>query len=135
MKCETQAEDDDEEDIKEQKEETRNEGITIEEVIESIHMLKRGKVAEHDNITAEMLQNMGENGLEMLTELFNKIWEEERIPKDWEVGIVIPLIKKGDISDCSNYRGITSLSVVLKVYERIMEKRVREILNKQLGES
>ena len=28
-----------------------------------------------------MLQNMGENGLEMLTELFNKIWEEEKVPK------------------------------------------------------
>ena len=98
-------------------------------------MLKRGKAAGHDNITAEMLQNMGENGLEMLTELFNKIWEEERIPKDWEVGIVIPLFKKGNISNCSNYRGITLLSVVLEVYERIMEKRVREILDKQLKES
>ena len=72
---------------------------------------------------------MGENRLEMLTVLFNKIWEEERIPKDWEVGIVIPLFKKGDTSNCSNYRGITLLSVVLKVYERIMEKRLREILH------
>ena len=38
-----------------------------------------------------MLQNMGENGFEMLTELFNKIWEEETISMDWEVGIVKPL--------------------------------------------
>ena len=51
-----------------------------------------------------MLQNMGENALEMLTKLCSKIWEEERIPKDWEVGIVIPLFKKGDISNCSNNR-------------------------------
>ena len=34
---------------------------------------------------------MEENGLEMLSGLFNKIWEEEKIPKDLEVGIVIPL--------------------------------------------
>ena len=32
---------------------------------------------------------MGENGLEMVIGLFNKIWEEERIAKDWEAGIVI----------------------------------------------
>ena len=71
----------------------------------------------------------------MLTGLFNKICEEERIPKDWEVGIVIPLSKKGDISNCSNYGGFTLLSVVLKVCERVMEKRVREILDKRLEES
>ena len=52
-----------------------------------------------------MLQNMEENGFEMLTGLFNKIWKEKRISKDWEVGIVIPLFKKGDISNCNNYRG------------------------------
>ena len=96
---------------------------------------ERGKAAGHDNITAEMLQNMGENWLEMLAGLFNKIWEEERIPKYLEVGILILLLRKGDISNCSDYKGITLLSVVLKVYERIMEKRVREILDKQLEES
>ena len=101
VKCERQTGDDEEEDIKEQKEEMRDEGIRIEEVIETIHMLKRGKAAGHDNITADMLQ---ENGLEMLAELFNKTWEEERISKNWEVGLVIPLFKKGDISNCSNNR-------------------------------
>ena len=38
-------------------------------------------------------------------------------------------------SNCSNYKGITLLSVVLKVYKRIVEKKVREILDKQLEES
>ena len=70
---------------------------------------------------------MGENALEILTGLFNEIREEERIPKDWEVGIVTPLFKNADISNCSNYREITLLSVVLKAYERIVEKRVRHI--------
>ena len=81
--------DEEEEDIKEQKEEMKDEGIRIEEVIEAIQMLKGGKATGHDDITAEMLQNMGER--DMLTGLFNKIWEDERIPKDWKVGIVIPL--------------------------------------------
>ena len=72
---------------------------------------------------------MGGNGLEMLTELFNGKWEEERIPKDWDVGIVIPLFQKGDIGNC---REITLLNVVLKVFERIVEKSVREISDKQL---
>ena len=73
--------DDDKEDIEEQKEEMGDEGIKIEEFIEAKHVLKRRKSVGHDNITAEMLQIMEENGLEMLTELFNKIWEKERIPR------------------------------------------------------
>ena len=70
IKCDTKRQmgDVEEDDIKEQKEEMRDEGIRIEEVIEAIHMLKTGKAAGYDNITAEMLQNMGENGLEMLTD-------------------------------------------------------------------
>ena len=94
VKCETQMGNDEEQDIKEQKEEMRDKGTRIEEVIEAIHMLKRGKAAGHDYIAVEMVQNMGENVFEMLSELFNKIRKEERIPKDWEVGIVTPLIKK-----------------------------------------
>ena len=109
LKCERQMGDDEEEDIKEQKEKMGDEGTRIEEVIEAIYMLKRGKAAGNDNITAETLQNMGENGLEMLTELFNKIWEEEWVPKDWEVGIVIPLFKKGNISNCTNYSCVESV--------------------------
>jgi len=67
-----------------------------------------------------------------LTEPFNKIWEEKRIPKDWEVGIIIPLFKKEDSSNCSNYIRNILLSVVFKVCERIMEKRARKILDKRL---
>jgi len=64
-----------------------------------------------------------------------KYYSRKGIPNDWKIGILIPLFKKGDISNCSNYRGIVLLSVVLKVHERIMKERVREILDKQLEES
>ena len=56
-------------------------------------------------------------------------------PKNWEVRIFMSLFKKGDISNCVNYRGITLSTVVLKLYESIIKKRAREILDKQLEES
>ena len=59
VKCERRMEDD-EEDIKEQKEEMRDKGIRIEEVIEAIHMLKRGKAAGHYNINSGDVIKYGE---------------------------------------------------------------------------
>lgn len=71
----------------------------------------------------------------MLTQLYNKIWEGEKIPSDWEVGQIIPIHKKGDNKLCSNYRGITLLSVPLKIYELILERRLREVIEPTLSEA
>ena len=108
--------------------------IKMNEVQDAIRMLKRGKAAGHDEITPEMLKNLGRNGVELLTSLFNKAWKEKRIPKDWELGIILPIHKKGDNRECSNYRGISILSVVLKVYESILGKRLKTVIESQLEE-
>ena len=54
-----------------------------------------------------------ETTVEMLYPLFKKIWEEETVPHDWKEGYLIKLPKKGDLSQCFNYRGITLLSRVI----------------------
>lgn len=105
------------------------------EIEEAIRVLKRGKAAGHDGITSEMLKLLGTKGIEKLNLLFNMIYAERRIPTKWEVGILLPLFKKGDSGVCSNYRGITILSTVLKVYERILEKRLKNKIDCHLEES
>nr|KAG5699720.1 hypothetical protein BaRGS_022118 [Batillaria attramentaria] len=52
----------------------------------------------------------------MLHSLFSKIWEKEEVPAQWKEG----LPKKGDLRDCSNYRGIMLISVPGKVLNRIL---------------
>jgi len=54
--------------------------------------------------------------VELLYPLFNKIWEEEWVPTEWKESYLIKLPKKGDLSSCSNYRGITLLSIPGKVF-------------------
>lgn len=49
----------------------------------------------------------------------------KKIPKEWEKAVILPIFKKGDNRRCENYRGIALLSVVEKVYERILEERLR----------
>ena len=60
--------------------------------------------------------------------------EREEIPDDWKKGIIMPVFKKGDRRVCSNYRGITIISHVVKVMERILEKRIRAKVESQIEE-
>ncbi|KAK3542027.1 hypothetical protein QTP86_010850 [Hemibagrus guttatus] len=56
-----------------------------------------------------------------------EVTESGTVPLDWATRVVVPLFKKGDRRVCSNYRGITLLSLPGKVYSRVLERRVRPV--------
>ena len=68
---------------------------------------------------------MGSEGRQMLLEILNLAWEQETKPTDWEIGQILPIFKKGNPKDCNNYRGITVLSSAVKVYEQILNKKLK----------
>ena len=92
--------------------------VSIEEVTNSIHTLKNNKADGLDEITAELrthlLKHGGETIAEELTYLFNLIWQAEEVPGDWRRGAIVKLPKKGNLSDCNNWRGTTLLSIPRK---------------------
>ncbi|XP_076452167.1 uncharacterized protein LOC143287768 [Babylonia areolata] len=102
---------------------------TREEVRKATKLLRNGKAAGPDDIPAEALKADLETTVEMLYPLFEKIWEEEEVPADWKEGYLIKLPKKGDLSNCANYRGITLLSVPGKVFNRILLERMKSAVN------
>ena len=105
---------------------------TKQEIYIAIKQLKKGKAAGPDRIPAEALAADITTSIEMLHPLFKKIWEEEQIPTEWKEGHLIKLPKKGDLSSCSNYRGITLLSIPSKVFSRVLLNRMREAIDTQL---
>ncbi|KAI3360255.1 hypothetical protein L3Q82_014564, partial [Scortum barcoo] len=60
--------------------------------------------------------------------------EVRTVPLEWQTGVVVPLFKKGDRRVCSNYRGITLLSLPGKVYARVLERRIWPIVDPQIQE-
>lgn len=117
------------------KEEIDIEVVTRDEVDEAIKKLKNGKSPGHDKITAEMFKNMGILGKETLRQIYNKVWNEEKVPSDWTLGVILPIHKKGDRKECNNYRGITILSTAVKVFEQIIERKLRSITEASLSNS
>ena len=63
----------------------------------------------------------------MLWDLMKGIYEQEKIPTEWRDSVIIPIYKEeGDIQDCGNYRGIKLMSHTMKIWERIIDRRLRE---------
>ena len=80
-----------------------------------------------DEIPVEVWKCLGEEGIDMLWDLMKGIYEQEKIPTEWRYGVIIHICKeKGDIKDCGNYRGIKLMSHTMKIWERIIERRLRE---------
>ena len=92
---------------------------TRRKIIQAINSLKNGKAPGHDNLNAELFKADPELAATILTPLFTKIWEREEIPTDWSRGVIIKIPKKGSLSDCNNWRGITLLSVPSKIFCKV----------------
>ncbi|CAH8514417.1 unnamed protein product [Schistosoma haematobium] len=105
---------------------------TIEEISMVIRQIKRGKATGPDNNPAEALKADVAVTARILHILFNKIWDEEQVPKDWKEGHLIKIPKKGDLSKCDNYRGITLLSIPGKVFNRVLLNRMKDCVDAQL---
>ena len=108
--------------------------ISIEEVTKSIHALKNNKPGGLYEVIAELPKHGGETVAEELTYLFNLIWQAEEVPGDWRRGAIVKLPKKGNLSDCNNWRGINLLSLPGKVFCSVLLNRLREHVDSRLRE-
>ena len=100
--------------------------ITVE-VKRALNETKGGKAPGMDGVRVEMLKEGGVTVLEWLVRLFNICFMLSIVPVDWVIACMAPLYKgKGDVHECSNFRGISLLTVVGKVYGRVLINRIRD---------
>jgi hypothetical protein len=90
------------------------------EVETAIAKLKKYKSPGNDQIPAELIQAGGELLLSTIHKLINSIWNKEQLPDQWKESIIVPIQKKGDKTDCNNYRGISPLSTSYKILSNIL---------------
>uniref|UniRef100_A0A8C6KVF0 Endonuclease/exonuclease/phosphatase domain-containing protein n=1 Tax=Nothobranchius furzeri TaxID=105023 RepID=A0A8C6KVF0_NOTFU len=108
--------------------------ISGAEVAEVVKQLHSGGAPGADEVRPGYLKAMDVVGLSWLTRLYNIAWSSGAVPREWQTGVVVPIFKKCDLRVCSNYRGITLLSLPGKVYSKVLERRVRSIVESQIEE-
>lgn len=94
------------------------------EISNAIKELKNGKSAGVDNIPPEIYKTDTNAMAKVLMPLFEKIWQEEKIPSDWKMGLIVKIPKKGDLSCCSNWRGLCLLNIASKILTKIILNRI-----------
>ncbi|KAK3559772.1 hypothetical protein QTP86_020723 [Hemibagrus guttatus] len=103
--------------------------IRKDEVRKALKRMKSGKAVGPDDIPVEVWKCLGEAAVEFLTSLFNRVLESERMPEEWRRSVLVQIFKnKGDVQSCSNYRGIKLMSHTMKVWERVVEARLRKVV-------
>lgn len=105
--------------------EEMNKPFTFDEVSKVVSKLKCNKACGIDHIINEFIKHSPHEMIEIITKLFNVVLNSGIIPTQWCVGLIKPLYKKkGSVDDPDNYRGITLLSCIGKLFTSLLNKRL-----------
>ncbi|CAB4045143.1 Hypothetical predicted protein, partial [Paramuricea clavata] len=96
--------------------------ITETEVFKLLTTLKTSKATGHDRISAKLLKDSADVITETLTQIFNKSVLLGKFPDDMKVAIISPIYKTGSKTETTNYRSLSVLSVVAKIFEKMISQ-------------
>ena len=100
--------------------------ITEEEIRKVLARMKTGRAPGIDGCMVEFMKLGGDSIIKWLRRILNVCFVKEAVPTDWRDACVVPLYKgKGDKHECASFRGISLLSVVGKLYGKILVERIR----------
>ena len=87
------------------------------------------KASGGDGIPAELFQILKEYAVKVLHSICQQIWKTQQWPQDWKRSVFIPIPKKGNPKECSNYCTITLISHASKVMLKILQARLQKYVN------
>uniref|UniRef100_A0A8D8Z4U1 Craniofacial development protein 2 n=1 Tax=Cacopsylla melanoneura TaxID=428564 RepID=A0A8D8Z4U1_9HEMI len=109
--------------------------ILVNEVKAAITSLRDGKAPGPDGMQAEFLKLLDEESVKMLSKIFNNIYDSGNIPKDWLISEFIMLPKKQGAKRCGEYRTISLMSHLLKLFLKIIHRRIYRICEERVTDT
>ena len=102
------------------------------EVKWALGSITTNKASEGDGIPGELFQILKDDAVKVLHSICQQIWKTQQWPQDWKRAVFIPIPKKGNAKECSNYRTIALISHTSKVMLRILQARLQQYTNYEL---
>ena len=90
------------------------------------------KAIGDDGIPTELFQILKDDAVQMLHSICQQIWKTQQWPQDWKMSVFIPISKKGNAKECSNYCTIVLISHTSKVMLKILQARLQQYVNQEL---
>ena len=87
------------------------------------------KHSRGDGIPVELFQILKDDAVKVLHSIYQKIWKIQQWPQDWKRSVFIPIPKKGNTKESSNYRTIALMSQASKVMLKIRQARLQHYMN------
>ena len=104
-------------------------------VSDAIQTLKEGKTPGIDNIPSELIKHGGSSKTKFPTQVFQKSRDNKILPTQWTQSLVIPILKKGDLTKCSNYRTLSlichSSNILLKIILKRVTPQVEQFISEE----
>ena len=92
------------------------------------------KASGGDGIPVELFQILKDDAVKVLHSIGQQIWKTQQWPQDWKRSVFIPIPKKGNAKECSNYCTIALISLASKVMLKILQARLQQYVNCELPE-
>ena len=90
------------------------------------------KAGGGDGIPVELFQILRHDAVKVLLSICQQIWKTQQWPQDWKKLVFIPIPKKGNAKECSNYRTIALISHASKVMLKSLQARLQQYVNHEL---
>jgi len=92
------------------------------------------KASGGDGIPVELFQILKDDAVKVLQSIHQQIWKTQQWPQDWKRSVFIPIPKKGNAKECSNYHTIALISHASNVILKILQARIQPYVNRELPE-
>ena len=90
------------------------------------------KASGRDGIPAELFQALKDDAMKVLHSICQQIWKTQQWPQAWKRSVFIPIPKKGNAKECSNYRTIVLISHASKIMPQILQARLQQYVDREL---
>ena len=105
------------------------------EILRALGRLLVGKTGGSNGLLPDLIKCCGGPLIDFIETPFATVWREQHVPAEWRNALPVPVPKKGDLSLCDNWKGISLLDVMGKLFARVINDRLQLAVEEAVSDS